>query len=102
LFRSQSGYHPVERFAKVRAKAGRKRHLKARERIYHQAFGANLLDRVENLVHGFIYGEVEGTEVEDFEFLLCSRRFQIKTKTAGPLRILLRSFFEDDHNSRIP
>jgi hypothetical protein len=28
-------------------------------------------------VHGFIHREVQRTEVEDFEFLLFSRRFQI-------------------------
>jgi len=50
----------LERFAKVGAEAGCQRHLKARQRINHQAFGADLPDRVENLVHGFIHREVEG------------------------------------------
>src|ERR1019366_3336290 len=98
----QSGDHPIERFAKFRAEAGRQRHLKARQRINHQALRANLCDRVENLVHGFIHREVEGTEVEDFELLFALRLFQIQTKTAGPLRVLLRPFFKDYHNSRIP
>lgn len=52
-------------------------------------------------MHGFIHREVEGTKVEDFKCLVFSRRLQIQTKTAGPLRILLRSFFKDHHNSRI-
>src|SRR5579863_5738912 len=39
--------HPVERFAKVGAEAGRKSHFKARQRIDHQPPGPDLLDGVE-------------------------------------------------------
>jgi hypothetical protein len=50
--------HPVERFAE----AGRQRHLKARQRVDHQALGVNLLDRVEDRAHGFIHREIQRAE----------------------------------------
>ena len=67
--------HPVERFAKVGAEAGRQSHLKARQGIDHQALGADLLYSVENRVHGLIHRQIKGAEIKDCEPAVFLRRF---------------------------
>ena len=52
-------------------------------------------------MHGLIHRQIEGTQIEDLEFSVFLRRFQIQPQAGGPFRVGLRTLLEHGHDSRL-
>src|ERR1017187_5889079 len=93
--------HAVERFPEVAAETGRQGHFKTGEGIDDEAGGAGCFDRVQYLLHGFVDGEIEGTNVDDLQVPVFDRGFQIEAKSGAAGGVFVGAFFQDGHNTRL-
>ncbi len=93
--------HPVKRFAKIGAEAGGQRHLEADQRVDDQPLAADFFDRVDDLVHRLIHGEVQRPQVDELERAVFRGLVEVEAEHGGPLHVLGGQLLEDGDDARL-